>query len=134
MRGAGGSPGGVGQFLMGFVMMCIGGYLFLNSIEVTSNFGLSRTFFSFGGINLTGGMVLFPFIFGIGIVFYNAKNPIGWLLVIGSLSAFAFGIISSIDFVFRRTSAFELITILVLAVGGLGMFLNSLKNFEDKET
>ena len=134
MRGAGGRPGGLGQFFIGFVMMCVGGYLFLNSIQVNTHFGLGRTFLSFGGLQLTGGMVLLPFIFGIGIVFYNSKNPLGWLLVIGALSAFSFGVISSVQFSFRRMSAFELITILVLAVGGLGLFLNSLKNFEASES
>jgi hypothetical protein len=42
-----------------------------------------------------------------------------------------FGIISSINFRLRSMSSFELITIIVLAVGGLGLFLSSLKNLGD---
>jgi len=41
-----------------------------------------------------------------------------------------FGVISSIRFVFDRMSAFDLIVILVLAVGGLGIVLRSFRNTE----
>ena len=39
----------------------------------------------------------------------------------------AFGVISSFDFRMGQMSAFELLTILVLFVGGLGLFLRSLE-------
>jgi len=70
---------------------------------------------------------MIPFIFGVGIVFYNAKNWLGWLLTIGSISSLIFGVIASIRFRFVSMSAFDLIVILVLAIGGLGLFLRSLK-------
>ncbi len=73
---------------------------------------------------------MFPFIFGIGIIFYNSKNLLGWLLTLGSITALIFGVISSIHFSFRSMSAFDLITILVLAMGGLGLFLRSLKTLD----
>ena len=134
MRGAGGSKGGIGQFLIGLVMMSAGFYLLLNAIQVRSMFGLRMPLYSgqMMGMNvsLTSGMVMVPFIFGVGLVFYNSKNPIGWLLSLGSLSALIFGVISSVQFSLRSMTAFDLIVILVLAVGGLGLFLRSLKGFE----
>lgn len=36
MNGAGGSSGGVGQFFIGLIMMCGGGYMLLNAIRVSS--------------------------------------------------------------------------------------------------
>ena len=72
-------------------------------------------------------MVLIPFIFGVGMIFYDAKNILGWFLGIGSLIMLFFGIISSINFRFSPMSAFDLLTILVLTVGGAGLFLSSLK-------
>ncbi|HRH77254.1 MAG TPA: hypothetical protein PK129_07890, partial [Cellvibrionaceae bacterium] len=60
----------------------------------------------------------------------SGSNIIGWLLSIGSLSALVVGVISSLHFSFRTMSAFELIAILVLAMGGLGLFLRSLRSFE----
>ena len=129
MQGAGGTNGGIGQFFIGLVMMIIGFYLLLNSITVTSSFGLGYRLYSWGGYSMTSGMVMFPFIFGIGIVFYNSKNPLGWLLSIGAIIALIAGVIASIRFNFRSMSAFDLITILVLAIGGLGLFIRSLKDF-----
>ncbi|MBU2706390.1 hypothetical protein KCM76_10355 [Zooshikella marina] len=131
MRGAGGTNGGVGQFLIGLIMMCAGFYMLFNAIMVNSSFNMGMRLYGanlFGGqFNITSGMVMVPFIFGIGMLFYNAKNFIGWLLTLGSLTALIFGVISSIHFTMRSMTAFELITILVLAIGGLGLFLRSFK-------
>jgi len=73
---------------------------------------------------------MIPFIFGVGLIFYNAKNILGWILSIGSISALIFGVISSVRFSMRAMTSFDLIVILVLAVGGLGLFLRSLKSVE----
>ena len=73
-------------------------------------------------------MIMIPFMFGVGMLFYNAKNPLSWLLTGGSLVALVFGVISSIQFTFQSMDAFDLIVILVLAVGGLGLLLGSLKS------
>ena len=136
MKGAGGTSGGMGQFFIGVVMMCGGFYLLLNSIRVTSHFGLGMRLYGFsafgGNHGITSGMVMIPFMFGIGMVFYNARNLIGWFLAGLSIVALIFGVISSIHFRFRSMSAFDLIVILVLAVGGLGLFLNSLREFNRK--
>ena len=128
MRGAGGSEGGIGTFFIGLTMFVVGGYLFLNSIRVGSGFGLGAGLYSFGGFQITTGMVLVPFIFGVAMLFYNAKNILAWLLTCGSLAALAFGIITSLRFHMRPMNAFELITILVLLFGGLGLFLSSLRD------
>ncbi len=131
MRGAGGTSGGVGLFIIGLIMLCGGLYLLLNAMIVTSHFGFGMRLYSVGRYGVTSGMILIPFMFGIGIIFYNSKNLIGWLLAIGSITALIFGVISSLHFTFRSMTAFDLITILVLTVGGLGIFLRSLKNISD---
>ncbi len=129
-RGAGGSQGGAGRFFIGLIMIIGGGYLFLDAIQVINHFGFGRSFYSIGGVHLTTGMVLVPLIFGIGFIFYNSNNPLGWLLSFASLIMLGFGIISSIEFRLRHMSAFELITILVLLIGGIGLFLSSLRDYD----
>ena len=126
-RGAGGTEGGTGRFLLGLVMLIGGGYLFFESIRVTSGFRWGHALYSQGGVDLTSGMVLIPFMLGVGIIFYSGRNPIGWLLSGGSLVALAFGVIASIRFRFQAMSAFELITILTCFVGGAGLLLSSLR-------
>ena len=130
-RGAGGTSGGTGRFLLGFVMLAAGAYLFFRSIVVTSHFGLGYGLFSLSGFQVTSGMVCVPLIFGIGIIFYNSRNLLGWFLAGGSLVALIAGVIASIDFSLRAMSAFDLIVIFVLFFGGLGLFLSSLKDYEE---
>jgi len=127
MRGAGGTEGGVGRFFLGLVMMIAGGYLFLHNIQVSIGFGLGYQMFSFWGIGITSGYVLIPFMFGVGIIFFNSRNILGWALAIASLVMLGFGVITQTRFHLRNMTAFELITILVLMVGGVGLFLSSLR-------
>jgi hypothetical protein len=135
VKGAGGTSGGVGQFILGLAMMCGGFYMLLNSIVVNSSFGFGYPvygFSSFGGMySITTGMIMIPFLIGVAIVFYNSRNILGWVLAGGSLVALIFGVIASIHFNFRSMSAFDLIVILVLAFGGLGLFLRSLRDSEE---
>jgi hypothetical protein len=128
MRDAGGTRGGAGRFLLGLAMMCGGFYLLFQAIVVTSSFGLGSQLFGWSGYSVTGGMVLVPFVIGVAMVFYNAKNYLGWLLALGALTALFFGVIVSVQFNLRSMSAFNLIVILVLATGGLGLFLGSLRS------
>ncbi len=136
MNGAGGSSGGIGHFVVGLLMMSGGFYMLLNSIAVTSNFGFGSHLYNFNafgtGFGITGGTVMIPFMFGVGLIFYNSKNIFGWLLSICSITALIFGVISSVRFSLRTMSSFDLIVILVLAIGGLGLFLRSLKTIDAK--
>lgn len=134
-RGAGGTEGGVGAFFMGLLMMCTGGYMLLQAITVRSNFSMGMSFFrmpTYGVnyFNVTGGMIFIPFIFGVGLMFYNSKNILAWVLTFGSMAAMIFGVISNTQLILKTMSSFELITILVLLVGGIGIFLRSLKKYE----
>ncbi len=129
--GAGGTRGGELQFFLGIAMMCGGFYMLFNSMIVNAHFGLGYRLYSFGAFGgqygITGGMILIPFLIGVGFIFYNFKSLIGWILAIGSLVAMLFGVLSTLNISFRTMTAFDLIVILVLSFGGLGLFLNSLR-------
>lgn len=127
MRGAGGTSGGAGRFFIGLLMMVVGGYLFLNAVRVVNHFHWGYSLMSLGGVNVTSGMVLVPFMFGVGMIFYNAKNIFGWLLAVAALAMVLFGVITSLHFQMRAMSLFDLLTILVLFIGGIGLFLSSLR-------
>ena len=96
IQGAGGTPGGVGSFVIGFLMMCTGFYLLMQSVIVTRSFGLGMGLFHFaffgGPVTVTSGMILIPLIFGIGMIFFNARGVAGWVLAIGSLAALIAGV------------------------------------------
>lgn len=124
--GAGGRPGGLAPFLLGVAMSIAGGYLLLNALRVLHGFG--GGLFAIGGFNVTGGMILIPFIIGTGIIFYDASKWYGWLLAGGSLLALIIGAIASVRFSFEGMTAFDLIVILVLFFGGMGLVLRSVRD------
>ena len=126
MRGAGGTPGGSLVFWLGVAMMIGGFYMLLNSIVIRANWGFGHSLYSFGGFGITSGMIMIPFLFGVGFVFYDSRNMLGWVLAVGSLVALLFGVIASANFNLRNMSAFDLIVMLVLAFGGVGLVLKSL--------
>lgn len=128
VNGAGGTPGGLGRFFLGLGMMVAGGYLFLSSIRVYHFFNMGYPLYAFGPVRLTTGMTLLPLGFGIVMIFYNARNILGWLLFLGSLLAVGVGVIASLRFSLAGMSLFDLLVILTLLLGGLGLFLSSLRS------
>ncbi|MES2015032.1 MAG: hypothetical protein V4484_00945 [Pseudomonadota bacterium] len=127
-RGAGGTSGGTFGFLIGLLMASAGAYLLLDNIIVSSNWGLGVPFYRFGGgWNVTGGALLIPFMFGVGWIFYNSRAPWGWVLAAGSLAAIIFGVLMNLSISLRSMPLLSLLIILVLLVGGLGLFARSLR-------
>jgi hypothetical protein len=120
-HGAGGTAGGVGQFLFGVVMAAAGGYLLLNQVQVTTSF------WHFWGGN-TFGLTLLPFIVGMGFLFYNGRSIVGWLLAIAGLAIILAGVLMNMDIYFRPTSLFNTLMMLVLLAGGVGLVLRSLRS------
>ncbi len=120
-RGAGGTPGGVGQFFIGLVMAVVGVYLVLNQVQVTTSFW---SFGRFGGF----GPTLLPLLVGVGFLFYNGKSVIGWLLMALGIAIILAGVLMNMDIYFRQTTLFNTIVMLGLLFGGLGLIARSLRS------
>ena len=121
----GGTPGGLGHFLMGFVMASVGAYLLSNQVMVTSSY------WSFYGTNAFG-ITLIPMLFGIGILFWNGRSVIGWLLTAGGALFIVAGVIANMHIFFQPTSLFNTIVMLVLLVGGIGLVARALSPHRGK--
>lgn len=120
LKNVGGTPGGMWEFLIGLGMAVAGAYMLISRVTVTSGF------WNWGGYN-TFGLSLVPLIFGIGIVFFNGRSVIGWLLVfIGSVIILS-GIIMNLQIYFKPTSLFNTIMMLVLFAGGIGLLAKSVR-------
>lgn len=123
MQGAGGTPGGIGQFLIGFAMAVAGGWLLVNQVTVHS-----------GGWSLWGynsfGLSLLPFIVGTGLLFFNGRSILGWLLLIAGLVIIGAGILINLNIYFRPTSLFNTLMMLALLAGGIGLLARSLRSAE----
>src|SRR5579863_7292446 len=123
----GGTSGGLGMFLLGFAMACIGGFLITNQVTVVSSY------WNFWGGN-SFGITLLPMLFGVGILFWNGKSVIGWLLTVaGALFIFG-GIIANMHIYFQPTSLFETMVMLILLVGGLVLVARSLRPHPPKQS
>lgn len=120
-RGAGGTPGGVGQFFIGLVMAAVGGYLLLNQVQVTTSF------WSFGWYG-SFGLTLLPLLVGVGLLFYDGKSVIGWLLTSLGTALILAGILTHLDIYFRPTTLFNTLVMLGLLFGGLGLIARSLRS------
>jgi hypothetical protein len=119
LRDVGGTPGGLGTFLLGFAMACIGGYLLANQVSVVGSY------WSFYGANAFG-ITLLPMLIGVSLLFWKGRSIIGWFLTVaGALFIFA-GVIANMHIYFRPTSLFNTIAMLVLLVGGLGLIARAL--------
>lgn len=120
LKNVGGTPGGIWEFLIGLAMAVAGGYMLISRVTVTSGF------WNWGGYN-TFGLSLVPLIFGIGIVFFNGKSIIGWLLVFVGAVIILAGIIINLQIYFQPTSLFNTIVMLVLFAGGIGLLAKSVR-------
>ena len=120
MKGAGGTPGGLGSFLAGLAMVVAGGYLLLTRVTVAS--GL----WQFWGYNAFG-LSLLPLLIGIGILFFDGRSLAGWLLTAAGALIILVGIIANLHIYFRPTSLFDTLLILILLAGGLGLVARSLR-------
>ena len=116
----GGTPGGLGHFLLGFAMACVGGYLLTNQVSVVGSY------WSFYGTS-TFGITLIPMLFGVGILFWNGRSMIGWLLTgAGALFILA-GVLANLHIYFQPASLFNTIVMLVLLAGGIGLIARALR-------
>lgn len=110
----GGTPGGLGHFVLGLAMACVGGYLLSSRVMVATSY------WSFYGQH-SFGVTLLPLLIGVSLLFWSGRSIVGWLLTgAGALFIFA-GIIANLHIYFAPTSLFETMVMLVLLVGGLGL-------------
>src|SRR6266478_1561940 len=108
----GGTPGGFGHFLIGCVMACLGGYVLANQVSVVGSY------WSFYGAN-TFGITLVPMLLGVGILFWNGRSVVGWIVTAAGALFILGGKIDHMGNYFRPTSLFNTLRLLVPPVGRL---------------
>jgi len=121
MRGAGGTPGGFGEFFLGLGLAGAGTYLLLNQVQVHTSgwrlWGMANGF----------GITMIPMLIGVGILFFNGKSKIGWVLTVGGFMTIVVGILANMDIYFQRTSLWNTLIMFGMLAGGLGLITRSLR-------
>jgi hypothetical protein len=121
INNVGGTPGGTRTFLLGLVMAIVGGYLVLQEVQVHGGYWN----WGFGGYGRSFGITLIPLLFGIGILFANGSSFAGRVLVGGGALIILAGIIVNLDIHFQQTSLFNVLVMLILLVGGIGLIVRA---------
>jgi hypothetical protein len=127
LRDVGGTRGGLLHFIVGLGLTIIGGYLFFDRVTVHGGY------WSFGGsYGSSFGITLLPTLIGLGMLFYNSKSWLGWILFVGGLLVIAAGVIANLQIHFHATSLFQTLVMLGMAVAGIGLMLRALAPVEVK--
>ncbi|HTQ54892.1 MAG TPA: hypothetical protein VMI94_10550 [Bryobacteraceae bacterium] len=116
----GGTPGGLGEFLLGFALACVGGYLLTTQVMVAGGY------WNFWGGN-SFGITLIPMLIGVGLLFRDGRSVIGWLLTAAGALFILAGVLANLHIYFQPTSLFNTIVMLVLLVGGLGLIARAMR-------
>jgi len=128
-RGAGGTPGGVGTFLLGVGLSVLGGYLVLNQVQVSSSF----TFFGLWGGGRTAGfgLTMLPLLIGIGVLFFDGKSKVGWFLSVGGLLTILAAVLMSLSIHWAQTSLFNTLLMFGMLAAGFGLVARSLRAYPE---
>jgi hypothetical protein len=121
ISGAGGTPGGIGQFLLGFALAVAGGWLLANQVVVSGGSWMLWGYSSFG-------ISLIPFVLGVALLFFNGRSVPGWLLLVAGLVIIVAGVLANLRVYFVATSLFNTLLMLVLLFGGIGLIARSLRS------
>lgn len=118
-RNVGGTAGGLGEFVFGFVLAAVGFYLLTQRVHVSS-----------GGWYLWGrsafGLSLLPFLLGMGLLAYGGRVFWGWLLTGTGLAIVVAGILMNLSIYWVSTSLWDTLLMLALLAFGLGLLARSL--------
>lgn len=128
-RGAGGTPGGVATFFLGLALAVVGGYLILNQVQVSSSY----SFFGLWGMNRQAGfgLTMLPLLIGIGVLFFDGKSKLGWILGVGGLLTILASVLMSLSIHWAPTSLFNTLMMFGLFAGGLGLVARSLRAYPE---
>lgn len=128
-RGAGGTPGGVATFFLGLALTVVGGYLILNQVQVTSSF----SFFGLWGMNRQAGfgLTMLPLLIGIGVLFFDGKSKVGWVLSVGGFLTILASVLMSLSIHWAPTSLFNTLLMFGLFAAGLGLVARSLRAYPE---
>ena len=115
------------EFFIGFILLGIGLYMLAQQVDVR----MSWYSWHFGSFRVATGMVFIPLIFGVIWQIINSKSKFAKALTILGAVIIVATIIMSVSIVFRTTSMYNYIIILLMISVGTGLLLRVL--FKDKK-
>jgi hypothetical protein len=121
----GGTSGGLGMFLLGFAMACIGGFLISHQVNVV------RSYWSFWGGG-SFGITLLPMLFGSGFCSGTARASSDGCSPLREPCSSSPASLANMHIYFQPTGLFNTMVMLILPVGGLVLIARSLRPYSSK--
>jgi hypothetical protein len=118
----GGTSGGAGEFLVGLAMTAVGIYMVFDHVTVHTSY-----WHFFGSARGSFGATLIPLLAGIGLLSFNGRSILGWILAVGGIFAILAGVLMNLDMYFQPTSLWMTIVMFGLIACGLGLFMRALR-------
>ena len=115
------------EFFIGFILLGIGLYMLAQQVDVR----MAWYSWHLGSFRIATGMIFIPLIFGVIWQIINNKSKFAKLLTILGAVIIVATIIMSVNIVFRTTSMYNYIIILLMISVGTGLLLKVL--FKDKK-
>lgn len=110
------------NFFLGLILFALGIFLVCRNTYVTTSWHIWHV----GNIGIPTGVVAVPLLIGIGVLFFNSKSIIGWIVVVLGLVFLLASIILSVQIRFSTTSLFQYILMFGCIFAGAGLLLRSL--------
>lgn len=133
-KGSGGTTGGTGEYIFGFLLAAVAVYLFFDSVRMTAgNLGWMSGFMRRGTGGLMGettsmAIVFLPFGIGVWAMFVNSTWRWAQALTIGGLALIAVEILSRVRFTLNMKTSYFLMLIVLFAIGTALMFRSYLEH------
>lgn len=127
LRDVGGTPGGLGLFIIGLFLAGLGAYLFLDRVTVSSGY-----WSFFGSAGSSFGVTLIPVMIGIAMLFYDGGSVLGWILFVGGLLAILAGLLANLHVHFHSTSLVSTLIMTGLMAAGIGLIIRSTRPVSDR--
>ncbi len=114
------------NFFVGLLMLAGGLFMIFNNLSVTSSWGMGGYFFRIGSFGMPNGLVMFPIIVGVGMLFLMKRKIFGWVVVAVGIVIVLLSVLLSTQIHWRSTSAYVFIIMFGLTAAGAGLVLREL--------
>ncbi|MBX9876910.1 MAG: hypothetical protein K2Y22_00485 [Candidatus Obscuribacterales bacterium] len=124
------STTGIGSELnifIGLGLLLTSVLMFFNHVKVGSGW---LSWLGFGGQGF--GLVVIPLLIGLGLIFYNSKSKVGWIVTAASCALIFFAVLSQLVMTFPTISFLGLIMMLLPLALGVAMLMKGLSAKSDK--
>lgn len=111
-------------FFIGLLMLAGGLFMIFQNIQVTSNWG--GYFFRIGNFNISNGMIMFPLIAGIAMLFLMRRKIFGWIVVAIGIIIILLSVLLTTHLAWRSTNAYIFVIMFGLTAAGGGIVIREL--------